>query len=88
MFVVLHCDYHNFLYNDVISTAAITVQFSPAVYTVDEGGPSFGRKRLVNDEFTLLLSGPAEREIVVTLTIFDGACKSFFCLPLLNLCSY
>ena len=79
MFVFLHCDYHNFIYNDVISTAAITVQFLDDEYTVEEGGTT-------GDEFTLVLSGAADREIEVTLTRSGTTCKCcfFFGLPLLN----
>ena len=75
MFVFLHCDYHNFIYNDVISTAAITVQFLDDEYTVEEGGTT-------NDEFTLVLSGAADREIEVTLTGSGDTGKPLYTLPM------
>ena len=48
----------------IASPAALSVQFNPDVYSVDEGGQVV---------FMVELSSPADREVTVDFTTVDGS---------------
>ena len=64
-------------FDNLINATDLTIQFIPTVYTLDESGTGNRAKRNIAgiDEFSIQLSCEADREILVTLTTFDGTAR-------------